>query len=358
MSIYLNKYRYIIRLGLLFTFLITIRLCFAQNYIHGKIVDEKGEPVPYVNIGIENTYIGTISEINGAFELKIPEKFNTEVILISSIGYHKTSIPIKGNIGKMIDIVLKENILQLNEIVVVDSKIKPKIIVTGKTYSSMTRFMYDTIYSGSAISQLITSPFDTTFIHWINLGYINRIEGLNLRVKFKSVDSNGQPGKLLIEREIIYYLDGVYKKLFDDLDLFVTEKEFFIQLEPLVLKKSRKEVYNIISKALKETPELIKFNDYGEILVNSRKLDLKFIRFYVSTNKRNTTFYRTSSFGKWYPSEELSLEVGISNGKDKRDAKRVRLRKSAKLIQQEKEVKSSIDSSEEVFRVVHCCQHF
>ncbi len=76
--------------------MITIRFCFAQNYIQGKIVDEKGEPVPYVNIGIENTYIGTISEMNGGFELKIPEKFITEVIRFSSIGYKKILIPIKG----------------------------------------------------------------------------------------------------------------------------------------------------------------------------------------------------------------------------------------------------------------------
>jgi len=353
MSIYPNKYHYFIRACISFTFLITIRLCFAQNYILGQIVNEKGDPIPYVNIGIQNTNIGTISEMDGNFELKIPEKFITEVILFSSIGYQKISIPIKVNIGKMIKIVLKEDILKLNEIVIIDRKIKPKIIKTGKSHSYMSRFMYDTIYSGSAIAQLINSPFDTTFIHWINLGYINGIKDLNLRVKFKSVDRNGQPGKLLLEKQIIYKLDGASKKLFDSLYLFVTEKNFFVEIEPLVLKENRNEIHSIISKTLRESPELIKFNVYGEMLVNSQKLNLKFIRFKISADKGSTTFYRTSSFGKWYPSEELSLEVGISNGTNKRGAKRFRLSKSAKLIQQDKQGSSSIKSYEKEGKMLY-----
>jgi len=353
MSIYQNKYYSIIRLGLLFTFSITIQLCFAQNYIQGKVVDKKGEPVPFVNIGIENTYIGTISEPNGNFELVIPEKFKTRIILFSSIGYHKTSIPIKENIGKIIEIVLKENILQLNEIIVKENRTKPKIKKLGKINSFDTRFMTDTIYSGSAMAKLISSPFDTTFIHWISLGYFNRIDDLKLRIKFKSVDSNGHPGKLLIEKEIIvklYEFDGNHKIRFNDLYLFVMEKEFFIELEPLILKRNRKEIHDIISTATKETPQLVKYNEYGEVLVNSQELDLKFFQFKVSTKRNTTTFYRTSSFGRWYPSEELSMQVGISDGIDKRDKRDAlsdrlsELEKLEELIQQKKnKEKTSID---------------
>jgi len=319
-------------------------LCFAQNYIQGKILDEKGESVPFVNIGIENTYVGTVSELNGDFELKIPEKFITDIILFSSIGYHKTSIPIQENIGKMIEIILKENILQLNEIIVEKNRAKPKIKKVGKINSFDTRFMTDTTYSGSAMAKLISSPFDTTFIHWISLGYFNRIDDLKLRVKFKNVDSNGHPGKLLIEKEIIvklYEFDGNHKIRFNDLYLFVKEKEFFIELEPLILKRNRKEIYDIISSASKETPQLVKYNEYGEVLVNSQELDLKFFQFKVSTKRNATTFYRTSSFGRWYQSEELSMQVGISDGtdkRDKRDASSDRLSKLEKLetlIQQE-----------------------
>ena len=346
----MNKYSSIIRLVILFTFSITLQLCIAQNYVQGKIVDEKGKPVPFVNIGIENTYVGTVSEPNGDFELKIPEEFITEIILFSSIGYHKTSIPINENIGRVIEIVLKENILQLNEIVVKENRIKPKIKKLGKISSFDTRFLTDTTYSGAAMAQLITSPFDTTFIHWINFGYINNIEDLQLRVKFKSIDSNGRPGELLINKEIIvklYEFNGYHKIRFDNQYLFVMEKEFFIELEPLVLKKNRKEIHDIILSAMKETPQLVKYNEYGEILVKDQELDLKFIQFKVSTKKDNNTFYRTSSFGKWYPSEKLALEIGISDGTDKRSASSDRLselEKLEELIQQKNnEKKTSID---------------
>ncbi len=351
MSTYLNQYLSYTRFSLLLVFSITIQFCIAQDYLRGKVIDEKGEPIPFVNIGIENTYIGTISEMNGDFELKIPEKFVTEVVLFSSIGYHRISIPVKGNIGKVIEIVLKENILQLDEIAIVEDKFRPRIKKLGKISSFDTRFMTDTTYSGAAMAQLITSPFDATFVHWIKLGYINGIEDLKLRVKFRSVDSTNRPGKLLFEKEIIvplYEFDGYHKMRFDHINLSFIEKEFFVELEPLVLKKDRKEIHNIISTALKETPQLVKYNDFGEILVNDQELDMKFIQFKVSTKKSNTTYYRTSSFGKWYPSEKLALEVGISDGTVFSE-----LEILEDMIKQNKIAKTTLDSYENEGKILY-----
>jgi len=54
--------------------------------LFGKITDEAGKPLDMVNITIKNSSIGTVSNRNGEFLLRIPAK-KPIVILFSSIGY-------------------------------------------------------------------------------------------------------------------------------------------------------------------------------------------------------------------------------------------------------------------------------
>ena len=48
--------------------LLTVNSLFSQ--IKGKVVDEKNQPSPFVNIAIENENSGTTSEENGAFRIR------------------------------------------------------------------------------------------------------------------------------------------------------------------------------------------------------------------------------------------------------------------------------------------------
>ena len=53
-------------------------ISFAQ--IKGTIKDKEGNPLPFVNIYIENTYIGTTSNELGKYELNTTEKGNVHLI--------------------------------------------------------------------------------------------------------------------------------------------------------------------------------------------------------------------------------------------------------------------------------------
>ena len=46
----------------------------AQSQITGTVKDTSGQPLPYVNIFIENTYNGTTSNEDGYFELNITDE--------------------------------------------------------------------------------------------------------------------------------------------------------------------------------------------------------------------------------------------------------------------------------------------
>ncbi|MDW3192213.1 MAG: carboxypeptidase-like regulatory domain-containing protein [Cytophagales bacterium] len=304
--------------SVLFSFLVFSCLSSAgQVLLKGKIVETDGEPIPFVNIGIVDTHIGTISELNGEFELLVPAEYVGQNLLVSCVGYHRQRFNIQEIKDQELEVILKENVSQLQEIVITEKRDKPKIEKVGGVYSTASRFMTDVDYAGSAIAQKVKTEFDTTFIHWVSLGYSSRLKDVKMRIKFLGVDEEGKPGEEIIPKEIIVDLlpyDGFTKFDLEDDFLFLTEKEFFVQFEPLILKEDRQNIYKVMSWALKEHPKEVFFDDRGELIVNSDKIDLHFTKFKIFGKIGNTTYYRTSSFGKWYPSEELSAKIGISDG--------------------------------------------
>jgi len=102
----------------LLSFLLIAFSTLASAQIVGKITNEKNEPLPFVNILIENTYKGTTSNNDGYYELNITEA-KTYTIVYTSLGY-KT---VKKNISidkfpYKIDVTLEEETVSLGEVVV------------------------------------------------------------------------------------------------------------------------------------------------------------------------------------------------------------------------------------------------
>ena len=63
-------------------------------FISGKLIEEKkGEPVPYATISILNRPIGTISNTDGEFLLKVHPDFIRDTVIISSMGFSQIVLP-------------------------------------------------------------------------------------------------------------------------------------------------------------------------------------------------------------------------------------------------------------------------
>lgn len=94
--------------------------------ISGFIKDKNGECIIGANVKLKNRSIGTITDINGRFQLEAPEN---SILLISYIGYASQEI----NIGKSleINIILKEDAEMLEEVVVVGYGTQKKVNLTG-----------------------------------------------------------------------------------------------------------------------------------------------------------------------------------------------------------------------------------
>lgn len=85
--------------------------------ITGKVVDEKGEPMPGVTIRLDSTTIGVSTDINGKFALNLP--LSHGVLLVSCIGYETRRVNFKYQEGEDILIRMKQSVSTLDEAYVV-----------------------------------------------------------------------------------------------------------------------------------------------------------------------------------------------------------------------------------------------
>jgi hypothetical protein len=98
----------------------------------GKILDgEEKTALPYSSISVSDKNLGTISNIDGDFELKIPESMKDDSIVISHLGYRQQRLSIAGVSPDSCIINLQPVSVQLNEIkvsVIDANKIIEKLI--------------------------------------------------------------------------------------------------------------------------------------------------------------------------------------------------------------------------------------
>ncbi|HNP34114.1 MAG TPA: carboxypeptidase-like regulatory domain-containing protein, partial [Flavobacterium sp.] len=102
-----------------FTLVLCLFSVFSFAQIRGRVTDEKGNPLPFVNIFEENTYNSTTSNDQGKFELNIKIPGN-HIILFQYLGYKtgKQIVQLTNNIPATVDVVLQEENITLKEVVI------------------------------------------------------------------------------------------------------------------------------------------------------------------------------------------------------------------------------------------------
>lgn len=113
----------------------------AQNIIiSGEVLDKKtNEALPYVNIGVEGTVTGTITDLDGNFKLEIPQKHKSGVFVVSSVGYKVQKFSVSEYSGKQdLKVALQPIDYQIEEIKVVDKSLFPyKILKNASDYVNL-----------------------------------------------------------------------------------------------------------------------------------------------------------------------------------------------------------------------------
>ncbi|MDT0607376.1 carboxypeptidase-like regulatory domain-containing protein [Croceitalea rosinachiae] len=95
----------------------------AQKDYKGRVIDANTkEPIPYVNIGIKEAGVGTVSDEEGLFHMYLkPQNLELDTsILFSALGYETLYFPIsdlKLVYNEYPDVALKPSVVELNEVV-------------------------------------------------------------------------------------------------------------------------------------------------------------------------------------------------------------------------------------------------
>ena len=102
-------------LGLVLT-IITVFSVMAQSRTVTGTVTSADEPegIPGVNVRVQGTMVGTITDIDGSYTLEVPQ--GSDVLTFSFVGFTAQSVTI-GN-QSVIDVVLEPDVRELTEVVV------------------------------------------------------------------------------------------------------------------------------------------------------------------------------------------------------------------------------------------------
>ncbi len=110
-------------------------MMFAQTTVSGTVTDANGEPLPGANIKVERKSVGTNTDFDGKFILKVADTppFNIE---ISTLGYKTLKVAITQN-NQVVSAVLEENATSLDEVVVSASRTPERIMESPVTVERM-----------------------------------------------------------------------------------------------------------------------------------------------------------------------------------------------------------------------------
>ncbi|MDF9798732.1 TonB-linked SusC/RagA family outer membrane protein [Catalinimonas alkaloidigena] len=97
--------------------------------VSGQVTDQEGQPIPGVSVLIQNSTVGTITDIDGNFRLNIADDIDDPVLVFSFVGYQTQEVKVNGQ--SSLNVSLFEDVKSLNEVVVVGYGTQKKANLTG-----------------------------------------------------------------------------------------------------------------------------------------------------------------------------------------------------------------------------------
>jgi hypothetical protein len=313
--------------------------CQCQNItLKGRLIktDDKS-PIGYANIGILNTPVGTISNEDGSFDIRIPEKYRNEFLIFAALGYERKSYLVNAlDYDRELLVELEEHSTLLNNVTVKPRRVKPSVTVElGNQYHNEGSIYADSAAAGSAMALLIENKYPT-FNHELEVPYYvknarlrishNTFDRFKIRIRFLSLDSlTGLPDKDLFNESIIATTgmkNGWLKFDLEKYNIHIHQRQFFIAFEWLLEDDDRLMLLEQYKEYRRQFPKNVTVDtvvvDGEKITFNSWHGFRAGTSFGSSSNHFSIdhykSYYRNNSYGKWKRSSFiLSARVTLVN---------------------------------------------
>lgn len=190
--------------NLLVVFLIISVTGFGQSLISGKVTDEKGQPIPGVNILLKGTTHGAVTDADGVYTLEqVPADGN---LVFSFIGYNTVESAVAGR--TTIDISLSPDITTLEEVVVVGYGTQKKSVATASLSKVDMKDLAG--FSVPRVDQILQGQ-----VSGVTFKSTSGQPGSDLNIFIRGIGTNGDNRPLIIVDGLVVN-DGILKTLNPD----------------------------------------------------------------------------------------------------------------------------------------------
>ncbi|NHM06139.1 carboxypeptidase-like regulatory domain-containing protein [Flavobacterium sp. CYK-4] len=209
--------------------------------ISGIVKDSiSSAPISYVHISVENENLGTSTEEDGRFTLRVDEN---KILVFSALGYQTK----KCKAAQATEIRLKPVSYALDEIVIA-KRLETREREIGKTSTQA----YQAFDRGPSIDAKFF-PYDvsykkTKFLKQVVVVTDSKIDGAVFKIHFYSVGDDGLPGQELLNKDFIVSVGQGVKQTklnLSKLNLKMPKDGIFVGFEKLLIEKNKWEKTSI-----------------------------------------------------------------------------------------------------------------
>lgn len=147
--------------------------------VRGTIIEKgSGDPVPYASVSIVGENLGTISNADGNFVLKVPGYFHDDTLGFSSMGFKTLTLPVQKIDSSSLMVELSMDFIPIQEVIIrktdpvhliksalrkIDNNysLKPSIYTTF--YRESVKKNDDFIAISEAVLQIYKAPYDNAY---------------------------------------------------------------------------------------------------------------------------------------------------------------------------------------------------
>lgn len=232
---------------------------FCQITLIGTIKDKKtNQPLPYVNIGVIEKQVGTVSNSSGHFSLDVPEHMIKDSIRFSFVGYESYTVPVgffSSRKGTALKIELNESNTKLKGIVISSTQLKRRVFgikressISATSFNGFQEGPVEDLLGSEMGMKIKPKKYPSTLIDLNFFIRENAFDSIKLRVniypmKGEELQHNIVPTSIIVD--VVNKQKGWIKVDLEKYDI-VLDSEFVISLECIDYKLTEKKDFILI----------------------------------------------------------------------------------------------------------------
>ncbi|MDR1880504.1 MAG: carboxypeptidase-like regulatory domain-containing protein [Tannerellaceae bacterium] len=287
--------------------------------VSGVVKDRKSKKtLEYVNVSVPGSNVGTVTNADGEFAIKIKDYEGVKRVEVSHIGYLNASIPLSGKDVEDCTVMLAPSVNLLDEVVIrarnpqyiVEEAIKKIAVNYSRQPTMLTGFYRETARKGRRyinISEAIIDIYKTPYSEQIERDRVQILKGRSLLSQKKN------------DTLIVKLLGGPNLSIYVDI---VKNPEVLLDMETLYYYTYQMEESVMIDSrpqyVIAFTPQAILPYAlyYGKLYIDKERLSFTRAEFFLSMDDRNKAtqaILRKKPFGLHFRPLEVSFLVSYTD---------------------------------------------